>query len=85
MAVKRELLPLGAVLNRWHMLSRIASEEGNAVARAYEEVTWRETAEKLTAGVPFDARRLQHIDDAALAEVKRRRESAATISKPEPN
>ena len=76
-ATKQELLPLGAMHNRWSTLLHIANEEGVKTAIKYDEATWKRAEAQVKAGVSFDARRLQSVDGDVLSELKRRRESEA--------
>ena len=75
--MKKELLPLGAVLNRWSTIMQIASDEGVKTAIKYDDATWQRAEAQLKAGAWFDARRLQQVDSDVLSEMKRRRENEA--------
>ena len=77
-SVKRELMPFGALLQRWHALVRLANDEGCQIAMSYDAATWKVACEKSAAGVQFDARKLSTVDSEALAEAKRRRNGRQT-------
>ena len=57
-SVRKELMPLGALHNRWQMLTRLANEEGVRTAMRYDEATWATAAQHIAAGVGFDTRKL---------------------------
>ena len=76
-ACEVETLTMGALMQRWCVLSQIAADESAAIAKAYDDSTWRDCVANISAPSPLrDGALLTH-DADALAAAKRHAEVGA--------
>ena len=70
-ACEVETLTMGALMQRWCVVSQIAADESVAIAKAYDEITWRDGVANILARSPLKDGALFKLDADALAAAKR--------------